>query len=263
MVNPMIVAAGIQAGSQLVGGLMGKDNGKTQFLRQLDLQREAAQTNYAVQKEFAQHGVRWKVDDAKAAGIHPLYALGASTNAASPVATGNYQDYSHNPMPQAVANMGQDIGRAVNATRTQQERNQAHLNSLTVERAGLENELLRSQIASINQQRNPAMPSTAHMGQGDIERLPSQIVASDPFDVSRQAGSINSYQFTAPDRYGVGIVPSEQMKSRIDDDLIGSVLWHLQNRLVAPQHPDPDKYWNPILQRYRNNPIPRKYRFIK
>lgn len=31
-------------------------------------------------KEFAQKGIRWKVADAKAAGIHPLYAMGASTN---------------------------------------------------------------------------------------------------------------------------------------------------------------------------------------
>lgn len=41
--------------------------------------------NAGLQREFAQMGIQWKVADAKAAGIHPLYALGASTNAGIPI----------------------------------------------------------------------------------------------------------------------------------------------------------------------------------
>lgn len=33
--------------------------------------------NVALQREFAQNSIQWRVDDAKNAGIHPLYALGA------------------------------------------------------------------------------------------------------------------------------------------------------------------------------------------
>lgn len=40
---------------------------------------------YEYQREFAQKGIQWRVEDAKAAGIHPLYALGASTAGYQPV----------------------------------------------------------------------------------------------------------------------------------------------------------------------------------
>ena len=53
------------------------------------------QLNYEHQKEFAQNGIRWKVADAKAAGLHPLAALGASTASYSPSAViGDSPDYS-------------------------------------------------------------------------------------------------------------------------------------------------------------------------
>lgn len=62
------------AGATILGGLMG-DNSSA---------RQNAQ-NIAYQKEFAQKGVQWKVEDAKKAGLHPLYALGANTTSFSPV----------------------------------------------------------------------------------------------------------------------------------------------------------------------------------
>lgn len=40
--------------------------------------------NMAMQKEFAQNGIQWKVQDAQKAGIHPAVALGAQTYQASP-----------------------------------------------------------------------------------------------------------------------------------------------------------------------------------
>ena len=41
-----------------------------------------------MQRQFAKHGIRWKVQDAKAAGIHPLAALGVSPSQAAPTAVG-------------------------------------------------------------------------------------------------------------------------------------------------------------------------------
>lgn len=40
--------------------------------------------NYEMQREFAQNGIRWKVADAQAAGLHPLYALGGGGAAFAP-----------------------------------------------------------------------------------------------------------------------------------------------------------------------------------
>lgn len=62
------------AGAQILGGVMSDRS----------TSRQNAQ-NVAYQKEFAQKGVQWKVEDAKKAGLHPLYALGANTTSFSPV----------------------------------------------------------------------------------------------------------------------------------------------------------------------------------
>jgi hypothetical protein len=42
--------------------------------------RKANEANIALQREFAQKSIQWKTADAKAAGLHPLAALGAQTN---------------------------------------------------------------------------------------------------------------------------------------------------------------------------------------
>lgn len=101
----------------------------------------AAERNYAAQKEFAQNGIRWKVEDAKAAGIHPLAALGAHTASFSPVFQGS--DYS------GFSNAGQMISRAMEAKQTQAER---ELADLQVEHARLENEYTRAKIDDLKNQ---------------------------------------------------------------------------------------------------------------
>lgn len=49
-------------------------------------QRQANRDNYQNQKEFAQHGISWKVEDAKRAGLHPLFALSGGGAGYSPSA---------------------------------------------------------------------------------------------------------------------------------------------------------------------------------
>lgn len=146
--DPLIGASLIGAGSSLIGGLFGSRNQASANA----LNREMAERNIALQKEFAQQGVRWKVEDAKAAGVHPLYALGAPTVSFSPVSAFQEADRS---IPAAMADIGQDLSRAVSATRTKDERLKAHLDALSLERGYLENDLLRAQIAKINQAGMP------------------------------------------------------------------------------------------------------------
>ena len=75
------------------------------------------QLNYEHQKEFAQNGIRWRVADAKAAGLHPLAALGAQGASYSPSAViGDSPDFSF------LKDMGQGIDRAMDAKATRQER---------------------------------------------------------------------------------------------------------------------------------------------
>lgn len=137
---------------------------------------DAAYQSYKNQKEFAQNGIRWKVADAKAAGIHPLAALGTMPTTYTPTEIGGSQ--------LDLGAMGQDLGRAWDATRTKEERAQ-HMGAAAAElaakqkirdqqdltRAQLENdkikmetELLKSQIARNIQAWNPGFPSNATSG---------------------------------------------------------------------------------------------------
>jgi hypothetical protein len=60
--------------------------------------------NADLQREFAQHGISWKVADAARAGIHPLAALGVQTHSASPVHVGG-QDYGLTKAGQSIADL--------------------------------------------------------------------------------------------------------------------------------------------------------------
>jgi len=115
--------------------------------------KSQADKNIQLQKDFAQQGIRWKVADAKAAGIHPLYALGAQTHSFAPVSVGsNFGD------------MGQDISRAINATRTQEEKDDAYtasIKTLDLQNKSLQNDLLASQIRKLNAAgTGPPLPSS-------------------------------------------------------------------------------------------------------
>lgn len=119
-----------------------------------------ADKNDALQREFAQSGIQWKVADAKKAGIHPLAALGAQTHSYSPVSVGG------NDFGTGIAAAGQDVSRAIDATRTAPQRSAAvvkTMQDLELTRMGLENELLASQIAKIRVAGHPPP-----MQQGDV-----------------------------------------------------------------------------------------------
>lgn len=151
----------ISAGLNFVGGMMNRSAQEEANAQNMALQREFAQKNLDQQREFAQQGVRWKVEDAKAAGLHPLAALGANTSSFSPITVGS--DTVKAPTLD-MGSMGQDIGRAVNAATTSEEKADAYtakLKTLQLERGELENSLLKTQIMRANQPagRQPSMPS--------------------------------------------------------------------------------------------------------
>lgn len=178
----------IGAGASLIGGMLNRDASEKNAAANIAWQREQQDKNIAMQREFAQQGVRWKVDDARSAGVHPLFALGASTHSFAPQSVGSYPEANHS-MGDALASAGQNVGRAVQAGMTKEERDTSKVaDALQLERAGLQNELLRTQILSLKggSQIGPAMPSIAKksgskavvdtsgsltlIGQGDADR---------------------------------------------------------------------------------------------
>jgi len=230
----------------------------------------AARQNYAQQKEFAQSGIQWKVEDAKKAGIHPLAALGAST----PSTGGTYKvggGSAGGDLARSLGDMGQTVSRAVQATATADQRTMANLqiqNARTeLQGKEIDNQIKLNQLNQMNQV-GPAFPSAndPHLipGQGNalkgVRIVPSESVASQGGAPGVQAGLINSLQYTREANGNLGIAPSKDMKERIEDDFFGETGWHIKNRIMppAPDHRiyptgNPKKpywFWNPLRQEF-------------
>lgn len=229
----------ISAGASLLGG--SKDRKAA---------ASANEMNAELQREFAQNGIRWKVEDAKAAGVSPLFALGAQTHSFSPSLVGK----SHDDFSRA----GQDIGRAVDAGRTVTERNRARADALTLERGELENQLLRSQIAKLNQPGHPPARPVAGISDSPMER--SGFNPSVPF---QEPGAIVERGFTNTSSGGLAPVPGSDAKQRIEDSF-ADWAWSFRNLFLPNvgldtppsnrEYPLPSGYrwrWSHARQEYR------------
>lgn len=234
----------------------------------------AARQNYAQQKEFAQSGIQWKVEDAKRAGLHPLAALGVST----PMTSGTHKVGAQSPggaLADSMSSMSQNIGRAINASATAEQRQMSQL-QIANAKAELDGKVIDNQIRASHLQNlnstGPAFPSANDTplipGQGNsmpgVRIVPSESVASEKRNPGVQAGLINSIQYTREASGNLGIAPSQQAKERIEDDIIGQPLWHIKNRLSPPppstsDYPIPPHlskkgykywYWNPFKQEF-------------
>lgn len=127
-----IIPAAISAIGSLIGGSMSQNSAENQ-----------AAANIANQERFAKNAIQWKVADATKAGVHPLFALGAQTNSFANV-TGDT-----GAMGDAVAKAGQDVSRAATALFSREERAlQLKGAQLEVENKGLQNDVLRAELAS-------------------------------------------------------------------------------------------------------------------
>lgn len=105
--------------ASFAGNLLGMEADRKAAGREQEFALSMANRNEAMQREFAQHGVRWRVDDAKAAGLHPLFALGGSGSTFSPHPTVVGQDRSKGDF---FRQTGQDISRAVSAVESADQR---------------------------------------------------------------------------------------------------------------------------------------------
>ncbi|UDN67843.1 DNA pilot protein [robinz microvirus RP_145] len=222
-----------------------------------------------MQKEFAQSGIQWKVKDAKKAGVHPLYALGASTHSFAPVSTGSAD------LSTAIPAAGQDISRAIASTSDQSTRLNSYttaIQKMSLERGALENDLLRSQIAKMNM-TSPAMPGPGGRylidGQGStalpgslVETTPMSRFASAPEALWQEPGAITDVGHSRTASGGYAPVMSHDVKQRLEEDLPGMLLWNIRNRLLPSigmnQSPPPatlpkgyDAWlYNPFKQEY-------------
>lgn len=221
------------------------------FARQADQNHAAhvARQNYEQQKEFAQNSIRWKVEDAVRAGIHPLVGLGAS-----PSAGGGTHTVGESPGSSLSSNlgrMGQDVSRAINATRTAEERQLAQL-QLSNAQADLDGKLIDNQIRASQLQKStqvgPPLPSAVSpaMGQGNFYVKPAEAFASSHSNPALEAGAKNSYTFMRTDGGGLAPIYSTDAKQLTEDDLFAQTDWNVRNRLFPIFHgltpPSPKEY---------------------
>jgi len=254
-----VVGIGSSVASQFSGGRSADD---------------AFDMNAALQKEFAQNGVQWKVRDAKAAGVHPLYALGAPPTSFSPIGL-----FGDSGTAEHLATMGQDVSRAAVAGSSQRSRVSGAVDALQLENMGLQNDLLRSQIARLNSgQVGPPSPPGAESAFASalhplVDVQPLQPNATDPRSPEKEVGHVSDYTF-AKTPTGLAIVPSVDVKQRIEDNFIPEIFWSLRNNLMpnidSSRHlPDQNLYptepgkkwmWDYWNQEFRQVPIGSWYK---
>ena len=264
----------ISAGASLIGAKMSADSSAKAarlnaiaqameadraYERNKAMTYEAWAREERLQKEFAQSGIQWRAADARAAGIHPAAAMGAQTQSfgssvgTPTMGTTGAAPFSGSSMGAGIAAAGQDIGRALSATRSEDQRADAYtktVQDLTIQKMGMENAILASSLSKINQAGgNPPMPSVARKnlidGQGNtpsstvrnkIEPMESQHSAAK--NAAIEPGQVTETGHTVTRSNDAGSasrwspVQSDIAKDRLEEDMIGTLLWTWRNRIM-------------------------------
>lgn len=168
-------------------------------------QERIRQENVAREREFAQHGLRWRVNDARAAGISPLAALGASTSQPMSQPLGD-SSVPYQP-DNSISIAGQDISRAMAAASTDVERAyqllQAKLLETQIEGQKIDNAYKLKQLSP-----TPSSPGL----------LPGQSVNIVP-----------DYTYSRSDDGALSVVPSPEVKPLIEDMFSQELQWESRN----------------------------------
>lgn len=224
---------------------------------------ELAREQMAAQKEFAQMGIRWRVEDATAAGLHPLAALGAAGAGYSPVVA-NLMG-SESPKAAAFKSMGQNVSRAMSATATAEER---LMQRLQLERASMENELLKARV--VEEQRrvmNPGFPAAANAqvglpGQGEARvggsggtDLPVQFM---PMGTTVSPGGRAAQAYGHTTMYSYQRYPDGSLQPASSPDIQGDKANDVLSMLRHHIDMFAQKYTNPsaLAPSYEDNPLP-------
>lgn len=189
----------LSAGTKLLGGFLGQ---KSQDEAN-EIAKQTAQNNINLQRQFAQEGIQWKVADAKAAGIHPLYALGASTTSFSPVSVGVS---GASPLASALGDMGQDISRAAGAMRSDKggaisgvaQRQLLQSNELDLDNKRLNNLILKQKLAAATAPGTPPGVAFVVPEKNKPEERPPLMIGGNRWDTSPGTSPMKAWE----DQYG-------------------------------------------------------------
>ena len=177
-------------------------------------QEEANQQNIAMQKEFAQQGIQWKVEDARRAGINPLTALGAQTHTPS---------MAIQPLPsKGIGKAGQNISRALMSAQSPQ---QKKLMDLQIESAQLDVDekrhglTMRKSAKRINNQfgSSVGVPTQGQYDDADIIKKSSEVIKNMAGNKQMQAGQPPMFQLHNKGKNKYSLLLSEATKQAVED----------------------------------------------
>lgn len=257
-----VAAAGMSLGSmlstgasvagglgQLAGGLSGLFGGRPstpdnstfyQNWRNDDMKNRNEE--FAWQQKLATEGIQMRVRDAKAAGVHPLYALGAAPISYSPISVnsqgpGDFGSPGQGPdIGGSLSRMGQGLERALSATMTPSERALNELQKAQLEESKARTELTRAQTASVlsrmgPSQLGPGIPAGMKPGLGVYEPKPPEVLNNAPDKSGITAGPAegNARWVQAPSG-ALYSVPSSSLNM---DELSspGYLTWMMNNKV--------------------------------
>lgn len=265
-----MIPALIGAATSIAGGLLSnRSQEKANKAAEAQADKQAA-----LQKEFAQSGIQWKVKDAEAAGIHPLYALGAQTTSYTPQSVGGgASDYSW------LGDAGQQIGRAIDAgTGSNARLSRIALQGAELELQGkaLDNDIkkatLASQLATAQQAgHGPGIPSLTDVPGIDVQDQPNILVQNRltaPFKGADHVEFGASPEVTLrKTKNGWAPVIPEQMSESLEQDWPGRYQWMARNKLVTDRQivniinrdhrrPGFRPYYHAGMGEYRYRPYP-------
>lgn len=216
----------IQAGASLLGGALSQSNSQGM-----------SKDDRRFQREVMQNQLQWRARDASLAGIHPAFAAGGN------IATGSPTAVVGDDIGRGLAAAGQDLSRAMmaNADRKQramaqqialeasarEEERQGQRHVLEMQRLGLENTMLQSQIARL--QANQVGPPAASLGQVDV--IPSTTMTTTRGAPAEQAGQIAHHRYMRTPDGGYRISQSVEGK-QINEDSLEGLEWSFANNLL-------------------------------
>lgn len=185
LAGPILGAAGIGAGTSFIGGLFGSSSN-----------RKMAERAERFNREVLQNAIQWRVDDARKAGLHPLFALGANV-----ATSGGNPQFIGDPLGPSIAEAGQDISNALVRTQTADQRMKNQLD-LALQAKSIEETDARTQYIRAQQ------------------RALEQASAASPAGMGLQAEPYSGIVGQAINQPGMGYVnvtPQEQKSSHVGD----------------------------------------------
>jgi len=273
-IGPEWIANPIQAalhhgGKKLSGFSFGGDTGLRQFAPNLynawfgkppPPPVDNFDKNARLQREFAQNSIRWKVNDAKMAGIHPIYALGGQGTSFSPMYSSDAQTNPEDQKWAALSEIGQGATRAIAANMSEPQKQMA---ALQLESAQLDNDIKRVELQRL-MTPTPSAPLPAGAqnfieGQGNsgpankIVNKPMERVTSLKGRPDLEPGAKTGVGFYVTKEGALIPVPSLDTKQSIEDNLIQETMWSWRNNIMpnfTGGSPPPGYRWSYKQQGY-------------